>query len=115
MRALGGATRVCVLDMAEAKRRALGEYTIYFDHRGSLPGCARIGAALDRGGSAPRARPAFRHAEATDSRAANVAALVTPLAGLEGRPSKSLTLPQAEALMRHRSSHGFTPTSCYAS
>jgi integrase len=42
---------------------------------------------------------AIRHAEAADLVRRNVAALVTPPRGLEGRPSKSLTLPQAEALI----------------
>jgi integrase len=42
---------------------------------------------------------AIRHAEADDLVRRNVAALVTPPKGLEGRPSKSLTLPQAQALV----------------
>ena len=43
---------------------------------------------------------AIRHAEANDLVGRNVAALVTPPKGLEGRPSKSLTLPQAQALIK---------------
>jgi len=42
----------------------------------------------------------IRHAEANDLVSRNVAALVTPPKGREGRPSKSLTLPQAQALIR---------------
>ena len=42
---------------------------------------------------------AIRHAEADDLVGRNVAALVTPPRGLEGRPSKSLTLAQAQALI----------------
>ena len=43
---------------------------------------------------------AIRHAEANDLVGRNVAALVASPEGLEGRPSKSLTLPQAQALIR---------------
>jgi len=43
---------------------------------------------------------AIRHAEANDLVRRNVAAFVTPPKGLEGRPSKSLTLRQAQALMK---------------
>lgn len=43
---------------------------------------------------------AIRHAEADDLVARNVAALVTAPRGLEGRPSKSLTLLQAQALIK---------------
>jgi integrase len=43
---------------------------------------------------------AIRYAEANDLVSRNVAALVAPPKGLEGRPSKSLTLPQAQALIR---------------
>jgi integrase len=42
---------------------------------------------------------AIRYAEANDLVGRNVAALVTPPKGLEGRPSRSLTLPQAQALI----------------
>jgi integrase len=42
----------------------------------------------------------IRHAEASDLVGRNVAALVTPPKGLEGRPSKSLTLEQAQALFK---------------
>ena len=43
---------------------------------------------------------AIRYAEGNDLVSRNVAALVVPPKGLEGRPSKSLTLPQAQALIR---------------
>jgi integrase len=43
---------------------------------------------------------AIRYAEANDLVGRNVAALVTPPKGLEGRPSRSLTLPQAQALIK---------------
>jgi integrase len=43
---------------------------------------------------------AIRYAEANDLVGRNVASLVTPPKGLEGRPSKSLTLPQAQVLIR---------------
>jgi integrase len=43
---------------------------------------------------------AIRHAEASDLVGRNVAALVTPPKGLEGRPSRSLTLAQAQALIK---------------
>jgi integrase len=43
---------------------------------------------------------AIRYAEANDLVGRKVAALVTPPKGLQGRPSKSLTLPQAQALIR---------------
>ena len=43
---------------------------------------------------------AIRHAEANDLVRRNVAALVTSPKGLEGRPSKSLTLAQAQALVK---------------
>jgi integrase len=43
---------------------------------------------------------AIRHAEANDLVRRNVAALVTPPKGQEGRPSKSLTLQQAQALIK---------------
>ncbi len=43
---------------------------------------------------------AIRHAEANDLVGRNVAALVASPKGLEGRPSKSLTLPQARALIK---------------
>jgi integrase len=42
---------------------------------------------------------AIRYAEANDLVSRNVAALVTPPKGLEGRPSKSLTLHQAQVLI----------------
>ncbi len=42
----------------------------------------------------------IRYAEANDFVGRNVAALVTPPKGLEGRPSKALTLEQARALLR---------------
>lgn len=42
----------------------------------------------------------IRHAEANDLVGRNVAALVTAPKALEGRPSKSLTLEQAEALLK---------------
>ena len=42
---------------------------------------------------------AIRYAEANDLVGRNVAALVDSPKGLEGRPSKSLTLPQAQALI----------------
>lgn len=42
---------------------------------------------------------AIRHAEANDYVRRNVAALVTPPSGQEGRPSKSLTLDQAAKLL----------------
>ena len=42
----------------------------------------------------------IRYAAANDLVARNVAALVTPPKGLEGRPSKSLTLEQAQALIK---------------
>jgi integrase len=42
---------------------------------------------------------AIRHAEANDLVGRNVAALVDSPKGLEGRPSKSLTMPQAQALI----------------
>jgi integrase len=41
----------------------------------------------------------IRYAEANDLAGRNVAALVTPPRGLEGRPSKSLTVEQAQALV----------------
>jgi integrase len=41
-----------------------------------------------------------RYAEANDLVGRNVAALVTPPKGLDGRPSKALTLEQARALLR---------------
>jgi integrase len=43
---------------------------------------------------------AIRYAEANDLVGRKVAALVTPPKGLQGRPSKSLTLPQAQALIK---------------
>ena len=43
---------------------------------------------------------AIRYAEANDLLGRNVAALVTPARGLEGRPSKSLTLVQAHAVIK---------------
>jgi len=43
---------------------------------------------------------AIRHAEADDLIGRNVAALVRPPAGQEGRPSKALTAGQARALLR---------------
>jgi len=43
---------------------------------------------------------AIRYAEANDLVGRNVAALVDSPKGLEGRPSKSLTLPQAQALIK---------------
>ena len=43
---------------------------------------------------------AIRYAEANDLVGRNVAALVTPPKGMEGRPSKSLTLAQAQALIK---------------
>lgn len=43
---------------------------------------------------------AILHAEADDLVGRNVAALVTTPVGLEGRPSKSLTLSQAQALIK---------------
>jgi integrase len=43
---------------------------------------------------------AIRYAEANDLVGRNVAALVTPPKGMEGRPSKALTLPQAKALIK---------------
>jgi integrase len=43
---------------------------------------------------------ALRYAEANDLVGRNVAALVTPPKGLEGRPSRSLTLAQAQALIK---------------
>jgi integrase len=43
---------------------------------------------------------AIRYAEANDLVGRNVAALVSPPRGLEGRPSRSLTLPQAQALIK---------------
>src|SRR5690348_13674259 len=42
----------------------------------------------------------IRYAEANDLVGRNVAALVAPPKGLEGRPSKSLTLKQAQALFK---------------
>ena len=42
---------------------------------------------------------AIRHAEAGDVVARNVAALIRPPAGREGRPSKALTVEQAQALI----------------
>jgi integrase len=42
---------------------------------------------------------AIRYAEANDLVGRNVAALVTQPKGLEGHPSKSLTVPQAQALI----------------
>jgi integrase len=43
---------------------------------------------------------AIRYAQANDLVGRNVAALATPPTGLEGRPSKSLTLEQAQALVK---------------
>ena len=43
---------------------------------------------------------AIRHAEANDLVGRNVAELVSPPKGLEGRPSKSLTLQEAQALVK---------------
>ena len=43
---------------------------------------------------------AIRHAEAADIVSRNVAALVRPPAGRQGRPSKALTVDQARALVR---------------
>ena len=43
---------------------------------------------------------AIHHAEANDLVGRNVATLVATPKGLEGRPSKSLTLPQAQALIK---------------
>jgi len=43
---------------------------------------------------------AIRHAEASDLVVRNVAALVRPPAGREGRPSKALTVDQARALLQ---------------
>ena len=42
----------------------------------------------------------IRYAEANDLVGRNVAALVTPPKGLEGRPSKALTLEQAQVLLK---------------
>src|SRR5258708_11527082 len=64
---------------------------------------------------------AIRHAEASDLVARNVAALVRPPAGREGRPSKALTVDQARALLkaaadgpspRTRNRCGCMPTWC---
>ena len=49
---------------------------------------------------------AIRHAEANDKVRRNVATLVDPPAGQEGRPSKSLTSGQAVALIRAARSYG---------
>ena len=43
---------------------------------------------------------AIRHAEADDLVGRNVAALVRPPAGQEGRPSKALSVDQAQKLLR---------------
>jgi integrase len=43
---------------------------------------------------------AIRHAEANDYARRNVAALVRPPTGQQGRPSRSLTMDQAAALLR---------------
>ena len=43
---------------------------------------------------------AIRHAEADDLVGRNVAALVRPPAGHEGRPSKALSVEQAQQLLR---------------
>ncbi|HYS30692.1 MAG TPA: tyrosine-type recombinase/integrase [Streptosporangiaceae bacterium] len=49
---------------------------------------------------------AIRHAEADDLIGRNVAALVRPPAGQEGRPSKALTAEQARALLRAAAASG---------
>jgi len=43
---------------------------------------------------------AIRHAESNDLVGRNVAALIRPPAGHEGRPSKALSVDQAQALLR---------------
>lgn len=48
---------------------------------------------------------AIRHAEAADIVGRNVAALVNPPAGREGRPSKALTVDQARALLKAAAGH----------
>ena len=48
---------------------------------------------------------AIRHAEAADIVGRNVAALVKPPAGREGRPSKALTVEHARALLKAAASH----------
>ena len=58
---------------------------------------------LARSGGLTRA---IRHAEANDKVRRNVATLVDPPAGQEGRPSKSLTSGQAVALIRAARSYG---------
>jgi integrase len=51
---------------------------------------------------------AIRHAEANDKVRRNVAALVDPPAGQEGRPSKSLTFQEAVALIRAARGYGLS-------
>jgi len=48
---------------------------------------------------------AIRHAEADNLVGRNVAALVRPPAGQDGRPSKALTLDQARALINAAAGH----------
>jgi integrase len=59
------------------------------------------GRVLHRGGldGAPRAQRAIRHAEADDLVSRNVATLADTPNGQDGRPSKSLTLDQAVAVI----------------
>jgi hypothetical protein len=54
---------------------------------------------------------AVRHAEGQDLVRRNVSALVDTPCGLEGRPSQSLTLEQASALLEAAGSHGCTRSS----
>lgn len=77
----------------------------WLDH--GLPGCSArtvqlyldgIRPLTDRIGARPLER-AIRHAEADDLVGRNVAALVRPPEGRQGRPSKALTVDQAQALV----------------
>ena len=68
----------------------------------STLGCSAERAAVDR--SLQIAHNclvrAIRHAESNDLVGRNVAALIRPPAGHEGRPSKALSVDQAQALLR---------------
>ena len=96
-------------------RRAHGEEAIYFDAaKKRYYGAVSVGYAAGRrvrrkvsGKTKQDVRAklhnclvrAIRHTEAGDLVRRNVAALVRPPAGRSGRPSKSLTVEQAKALM----------------
>lgn len=85
--------------LAEIGRKSLAELTAG-DVRGSLTRFARTHSTETVGIARLGLERALRHAEANDLVARNVAALVDSLKGGPGRPSKSLSLAQANAVLR---------------